>query len=198
VPSAQSQIKQRTEQATREQQQKERSPTRAEQRSMAVLNQALGDLAPVLTKYFQTKHVRYSIADTEAILGALKTGRGYQSVDVFLAASVFAEDFARALAIFLHEHAHVYGYDASRGFTDALTELIEATIRHRRALDAYENDWQSARNEVLSERGTIGLNGERDIGKQLQTLDRDALLRVLERVPGFVLRPLLSGELDTE
>jgi hypothetical protein len=198
VPSAQSQIKQRTEQATREQQQKERSPTRAEQRSMAVLNQALGDLAPVLTKYFQTKHVRYSIADTEAILGALKTGRGYQSVDVFLAASVFAEDFACALAIFLHEHAHVYGYDASRGFTDALTELIEATIRHRRALDAYENDWQSARNEVLSERGTIGLNGERHIGEQLRTLDRDALLQLLERVPSFVVRPLLSGELDTE
>jgi hypothetical protein len=198
VPSAQSHIKQRMDQATREQQRKERSPTRAEQRSMDVLNRALGDLAPVLTTHFRTKRVRYGVADTEAILGALKTGRGYQSIDVFLAASVFIEDFAHALAIFLHEHAHIYGYDGSRGFTDALTELIEATIRHRRSLDAYENDWQSARMEVRTERGTVGLSVEKRIGEQLQTFDRDALIQLLERVPGFVLRPLLSGDFDTE
>ena len=117
---------------------------------------------------------------------------------MFLAASVFTEDFARALAIFLHEHAHVYGYDGSRGFTDALTELIEATIRHRQALDAYENDWQTARQEVLTERGTVGLNDEQDIAERLQNLDRDALLQVLERVPGVILRPLLSEGTDTK
>jgi hypothetical protein len=39
------------------------------------------------------------------ILGALKQGRDYQSTEVFLAASAFTEDLARALAIFLHEHA---------------------------------------------------------------------------------------------
>jgi hypothetical protein len=139
VPSAESQIKQQHDQAVTEQQKKARSPTRAEQRSMEVLNRSLGDLAPVLTKYFRTRNVRYSVAETEGILGALKTGRGYQSIDVFLAASVFTEEFARALAIFLHEHAHVYGYDGSRGFTDALTELIEASIRHRQSLDEYEN-----------------------------------------------------------
>ena len=172
--------------------------TRAELRSMDVLNRALGDLAPVLTKYFRTRHVRYSVADTEAILGALKTDRGYQSIDVFLAASVFTEDFARAVAIFLHEHAHVYGYDGSRGFTDALTELIEATVRHRQSLDAYEDDWRTACQEVLKERGTVGLNSEQSIAEQLQTLDRDALLQVLERVPGVVLRPLLSGDPDTK
>ena len=161
---------------------------------MDVLNRSLGDLAPVLTEYFRTRHVRYSVADTEAILGALKTGRGYQSIDVFLAASVFTEDLARALAIFLHEHAHVYGYDGSRGFTDALTELIEATIRHRQALDAYEKDWRTAREEVLRERGLAGVNAKESITEQLRTLDRDALLEVLKRVPGVVLRPLLPGD----
>jgi hypothetical protein len=198
VPSAESQIKQRRDQAITEQQRKARSPSRAEQRSMDVLNRALGDLDPVLTEYFRTRHVRYSVAETEAILGALKTGRGYQSIDVFLSASVFTGDFARALAIFLHEHAHVYGHDASRGFTDALTELIEATIRHRQSLDAYENDWQITRQGVLTERGTVGPKDEQGIATQLLTLDRDALLRLLERVPRVVLRPLLSGDPDTE
>jgi hypothetical protein len=196
VPSAESQIKQRHDEAVSEQQKKARSPSRAEQRSMEVLNRSLGDLAPVLTKYFRTRNVRYSVAETEAILGALKTGRGYQSVDVFLAASVFAEEFARALAIFLHEHAHVYGYDGSRGFTDALTELIEASIRHRQSLDEYENDWQTARQEVLTERGMVGLNGERSITEQLQTFDRDELLHLLEKVPAVVLRPLLPRNPD--
>lgn len=156
VPSAESQIKRRHEQAITEQQKKARSPSRAEQRCMDVLDRSLRELAPVLTEYFRTRHVRYSIADTESILGALKTGRGYQSLDVFLAASVFTDDFARALAVFLHEHAHVYGYDGSRGFTDALTELIESTVRHRECLNAYEKDWQAAREEVLTERGTAG------------------------------------------
>ncbi len=198
VPSAESQIKQRHDQAINEQQKKARSPTRAEQHSMEVLSRALGDLAPLLTKYFRTRQVRYSVAETEAILGALKTGRGYQSVDVFLAASVFTEDFARALAIFLHEHAHVYGYDGSRGFTDALTELIEAAVRHRQSLDAYEGEWQTARQEVLTERGRVGLNEEQGIVEQLEALDRDELLRLLEKVPGVVIRPLLSRDPDTK
>ena len=38
-------------------------------------------------------------------------------------------DFSEALAVFLHEHAHIFGYDGHRGFTDALTELIEAVVR---------------------------------------------------------------------
>lgn len=198
VPSAESQIKQRTDKAITEQQKKARSPSRAEQRSMDVLNRVLADLAPVLNAYFRTKEVRYSVAETEAILGALKTGRGYQSIEVFLAASVFIEDFARALAIFLHEHAHVYGYDASRGFTDQLTELIESTIRHRQSLDAYESDWQMACQKVVEERGTVGFKVEENIATQLQNLDRDALLRLLGRVPGVVLRPLLFGDPDTE
>lgn len=198
VPSAESQVKRRHEQAVTEQQKKARSPSRAEQRSMDVLNRSLRDLAPVLTEYFRTRRVRYSVADTESILGALKTGRGYQSIDVFLGASVFTEDFARALAIYLHEHAHVYGYDGSRGFTDALTELIEATVRHRQSLEAYEKDWQTAREEVLTERGTVGRDAEQSLAEKLQALDRTALLEVLRRVPGVVLRPLLPEDPDTK
>ena len=156
--------------ALAEQQQKARAPTRSEAASVGVLHRALDDLAPVLVRLFTTKHVRYSVADTDAILGALKHGRGYQSIEVYLAATVFISDFARALAVFLHEHAHIFGYDGSRGFTDALTELLEALISHRAALDTYEHEWQAARQEVLTERGTVEPNAEQNIAEQIQAL----------------------------
>ncbi len=91
---------------------------------------------------------------------------------MFLAASVFTDDFARALAVFLHEHAHIYGYDGSRAFTDALTELIEATIRHRQALDTYDNDWQTAREHILAERGKSITETEQPMNEQLRGMDR--------------------------
>jgi hypothetical protein len=198
VPSAATHLLSIQTKALAEQQQKARAPTRSEAASVGVLHRALDDLAPVLVRLFTTKHVRYSVADTDAILGALKHGRGYQSIEVYLAATVFISDFARALAVFLHEHAHIFGYDGSRGFTDALTELLEALISHRAALDTYEHEWQAARQEVLTERGTVEPNAEQNIAEQIQALDRDALLQLLERVPGVVLRPLLTGDPDTK
>src|SRR5207302_567606 len=110
----------------------------------------------------------------------------------FLAASAFTEDLARALAIFLHEHAHVYGYDGSRAFTDALTELIESIIRHREALETYDNEWQVARKGIIKERAPSRTAREETIPEQLQRLDREALLALLERVPGVILRQLLG------
>jgi hypothetical protein len=192
VPSAATHLAHIRERALAEEQQKARVTTHAEHGGIRALQRALDDLASPLARLFATKHVRYSVADTEAILGALKQGRGYQSIEVYLAATVFTEDFARALAIFLHEHAHIFGYDGSRGFTDALTELIEGVIRHRGALDNYEHDWEIAREQVHAERGTARSEDEKSIAQQLETLERDALLRLLERIPGAVLRPLLA------
>ena len=193
VVSADSHFSRLREQAIAEDQKKARFLTKAEHESMRVLDQALADLEPTLAAHLRSKRIRYSVAETDAILGALKHGRQYQSLDVFLAASVFTEEFARALAIFLHEHAHVYGYDGSRGFTDALTQLIEAVIGYRRALDAYENDWQIARKAVAKERKSGPPLREETIPERLQHLGRDSLLAILERIPGVVLKPLLSS-----
>jgi len=54
--------------------------------------------------------------------------------------------------VFLHEHAHTFGYDGQRGFTDALTELLETVARQRSVLDVYEREWDAARQEVERER----------------------------------------------
>ena len=61
-------------------------------------------------------------------------------------------DFPEARAVFLHEHAHIFGYDGQRGFTDALTELLETVIRQRSVLDRYEQEWDLSREAVQRER----------------------------------------------
>jgi len=194
VPSAETHLASLRNKALVEEQKKERSVTHAEEAALRVLNRALSDLAPVLARLLASKRVRYSVADTETILGALIQGRGYQSIDVFLAASVFVDDFARALAVFLHEHAHIFGYDGSRGFTDALTELLEGVIRQRGLMDFYERDWDFAREKVREERGATGPEKETNIGERLAVLDRDGLLHLLERVPDAIVRPLLWSD----
>src|SRR5258706_14199774 len=96
------------------------------------------NFAPAMMKIFDQRTTSYSVAETEIILGELKEKRSYYSREVFLSSGVFVTDFAEALAVFLHEHAHIFGRDGSRGFTDALTELLQTVLRERRNLDNYE------------------------------------------------------------
>ena len=123
----------------------QRPPTMLEMESIRVLSRALRELAPHVGAAFDRGKTRYTVAQTEALLGELKMGQTYRSRDVFLGADVFVQDFAAALATFLHEHAHIFGYDGSRGFTDALTELLETVVRCRHGLDKYEDAWATAK-----------------------------------------------------
>ena len=130
----------------------QRAPTLAERKALSVLTDTIRVLAPDITTLLQRKHLEYSVAETEVLLGELKQHRHYGSIEVFLSAAVFGKEFAEALAIFLHEHAHIFGYDGSRGFTDALTQLIETIVRQRKQLDQHEAAWLAARGSVLHER----------------------------------------------
>ena len=67
----------------------------------------------------------------EVLLGQLKLSRSYRSREVFFSEQIFGMKFATALALFAHEHSHVFGYDSSRGYTDCLTELLESAIANR-------------------------------------------------------------------
>ena len=126
-----------------------------------------------------------------ALLGALRSGRGYRSYDVFLAARVFDADFSEALTIFLHEHAHIFGYDGSRGFTDALTGLLETALGRRRDLDRYEVGWEHVRAAVRRERQERGEAGEADYEKEwLSALSETEVRQMLEQVLMTVRRKL--------
>jgi hypothetical protein len=133
------------------------------------------------------------------ILGALKQGRSYGNLDVLLSASAFTEDFPRTLAIFLHEHAHVYGYDGSRAFTNVLTGLVESIARHRKALESYDNGWQEARKAIIKERGPSRTASDETTAEQLRSLDREALHCLIDRLPAAVARLILrSGQQKTD
>ena len=83
-------------------------------------------------KVFDAGRTAYTVAQSENILGELRAHSHYCSREVFLAAKVFEADFAEAFAVFVHEHAHVFGHDGSREFTDSLTGLLEAVVSHRK------------------------------------------------------------------
>src|SRR5439155_5065111 len=119
-----------------------RAPTAAEANGIRVLNEILRKLSPAIIGLLDSGRTGYTVAATDAVLGELKRGRSYRDREVFLAEQVLIADFPEALAVFLHEHAHIFGYDGSRGFTDALTELLETVVRHRNDLDPYEKEWK--------------------------------------------------------
>ncbi|MCW3051187.1 MAG: hypothetical protein JWN14_357, partial [Chthonomonadales bacterium] len=139
------------------QQRNSRLPTVAETACLQVVHGALVQLAPQVAQVFARQRTTYTVARTDVVLGELKRARNYRSLEVFLAERVFVADFAEALAVYLHEHAHVFGHDGDRGFTDALTELIEAAVRFRGDMDGYEAQWEATRMRVEAERQTKAL-----------------------------------------
>jgi hypothetical protein len=174
--------------------QDQRAPTTAEMECVRVLARALRELAPEIGAVFDKGRTNYTVAQTEALLGQLKSGRGYRSREVFLGAGVFVADFPAALATFLHEHAHIFGHDGSRGFTDALTELLETVLRCRRDLDRYEAAWTAASEAVRRERESADRDpGDGPALDWLEAMGEAELRRLLLRLPTALLQRLRNG-----
>ena len=113
----------------------QRHPTAAEANGIYVLTQVLRELVPEVMVVLGKRRVDYVVAKTDSLLGELREDRAWHSREVFLAEQVLVADFPQALAVFLHEHTHIFGRDGSREFTDALTELLETVVRNREHLD---------------------------------------------------------------
>ena len=173
-----------------------RGPTDAERRSIDLLLERLRDLTPWVHALFARGQTKYMVARTDEIHGALKKGRNYQSLEVFLAERLFVEDFASALATFLHEHSHVFGYDGGRAFTDALTQTLETVVRTRGTLDDAERQWEIVRKRVIEERRGAGTGegSSQSTDSRLATMDEAQLRSLLGRMPPAVLRRLLDDE----
>ncbi|WP_436717761.1 hypothetical protein U8335_13840 [Roseiconus lacunae] len=160
-----------------------RSLSPAETKAKEVLEDAIQEFAPELWDSFGRRRPRYSIAETETLLGQFKKALPYRTSDVFLAASVFEADLADALAVFLHEHAHIYGYDGSREFTDALTWLIASVIRNRTSLDKLDSRWVTARHQVSKERKSKTLRPNDKLSKQVDSLSETQVRQLIQMLP---------------
>ena len=167
-------------------------PTIAETTCLKVVHGVLTQLAPQIAHVFAKQRAAYTVACTEYVRGELKRGRKYGSLEVFLAEQVFVADFAEALAVYLHEHAHIFGHDGDRGFTDALTGLIEAAVRFRADMDGYEAQWETARAQVQAERrSTLPGPDETALADRLARLSEPEVRGLLHRVPEVVLKRLM-------
>jgi hypothetical protein len=175
-----------------------RAPSTGEMEAIILLQQTCNELAPEMMAVFSRGDTAYTVARTETILGEMKSGRGYYSREVFLAESVFEADFADALAIFIHEHTHIFGHDGSRGFSDALTGLLAEVIRYRQLLDSYESSWEDARSKVMRERWLSPNRDEDDLKDWLENLDPESLRGLVESLPPTVLRKLRGKREHTE
>lgn len=167
-----------------------RLPTGPEAEAIQVLSSVAREFAPEIMAIFRLRHTTYTVAETDAVLGELKSGRGYRSSEVFLASKVFVAGFAEALAIFLHEHAHIFGHDGDRGFTDALTELLEVVVSHRKELDQHEANWRKVRDAVRKERKTRKAEDDRTLDDWLAAKDAAELRDLLRKMPAVALRKL--------
>jgi hypothetical protein len=193
VPSAASYLAEQEERAQQEAAQNgQHAPSPAEQSGIALLGEVVRGLAPEMMSVFEKGRTSYTVAKTEALLGQLKKGRAYRSREVFLAEAVFESDFAQALAAFLHEHAHIFGYDGSRGFTDALTELLENVVRFRDSLGVQESKWETIRSAVAQERRARGQAREIPAGELLEAMNESQLRHLLQQLPPTALNHLLQ------
>jgi hypothetical protein len=169
-----------------------RKPSPCEMSSLEILCTCLQIFSPAITNFFKEKTTTYSVAETEAILGELKSKSGYAHREVFLASKVFISDFAAAFSIFLHEHSHIFGYDGSRGFSDELTKLMEIIIRHRDKLDGPEEQWNAACKRVLQERAKFK-SGKLDVVTQIGLLNEIQLRELVNRLPAVAVQQALNA-----
>lgn len=128
-----------------------RGPSIAEKACISLLEEAIRDFDPSLAQV-TLRGVSYLIADTESLLGAWQRSRGYRSREIYLASKLFDGPFRTAFATHLHECSHLFGHDGSRGFTDALTQLIEAIAQRPSRLRGYARRWAKLRSSIRTER----------------------------------------------
>lgn len=174
------------------------SPTKLESDAIALLTKVSVAYAAKLNGWFQAKNIRYSVAIAENLLGEFKAGLSYRSVEVYMAASIFEGDFSLALATFLHEHAHVFGNDGSREFTDALTEIIENVIRHRDGIGAYEKKWVTFVDKIRAERvheKSKYATGQGDVYDVVSSMSDEERTKLLKQIPRAAIEAaLLRGK----
>lgn len=175
-----------------------RAPSLAESASLCLLRTILHELTPIVAQLFDEKRTSYTVAATDVLAGELRRGRDYRSREIFLTTHVFEADLAHSLAVYLHEHSHIFGYDGSRGFTDALTEVLEIVIRQRQTLEAFELQWEMNRQAVREERASSKENPADDPLAEIANLNRDELLAILNTMPRPALRGALSKRRNSE
>ena len=165
-----------------------RPPTSLENKSLEILNNCIQKIQPFLPNRFANSD--YLIGESDELIGELRERSSRNDNRVFLNKQIFLYDFSQALSILLHEWGHIYGYDGSKSFTNALTEFISLIIKKRDTLDPFEGKWlksvANVREERLSEISESGLFAKIDLltseekSSVIRKIPEDELFKILK------------------
>jgi len=167
-----------------------REMTIYELQGISILANFIKMLSPEIYTKFET--AKYTIGENDDIVGELKNLREYKQQHVFLNKIFFVQSFNDALAILLHEWAHIYGYDGSRSFSDALTCFISLILKNEaviKKIKEYEKEWNNIVVKIKQERNdieNINVNGI------IKTLSKEQLVNILNSIPQEELYKLLD------
>ena len=167
-----------------------RKPSELETQALNILKEYVRNIDSLLVNRFA--YAKYTIGDSDEIVGELRIGRSYRANAVFLSKSFFRLNFADALAIIVHEWSHIYGYDGSRGFTDALTNLVAKIINNREKLDEVEENWRKIsfkiKTKQLAEKAIPHMN------TIVKKLSKEQRIQLLNSIPEEELMKLIEKE----
>jgi hypothetical protein len=153
-----------------------------EKQGVNLLADFIKNLSPDLFKTY--KNAVYSIGENDEVIGELKIKRDYTKQHIFLNKIFFTFPFSDALAIFLHEWAHLYGGDGGRSFSDALTGFISLILKNEKALEelkTYADLWKEISVNVINERKDSASN--LNISELFDNLPKEKIKEILMSIP---------------
>lgn len=162
-----------------------RNLTTHENRAIGLLKEAMSLLSPAIASIFASRSPLYFVVEDGLLLGQMKKDRAYHSTEIYLSRDIFVGEFAQAMSVFLHEHSHIFGNDGSRSFTDALTALLENSIRFRSSFDLHEQKWIGLATDVKRDRKmqkTAALENPGALYDMMEKLPYEALKYVMRFV----------------
>lgn len=163
-----------------------------EKEGVRILSLFIKDISLDMFKNFEG--AKYTTSDNDDIIGELKKKRGYKQQHVFLNTNFFTFPFNEAIAILFHEWAHIYGYDGSRNFSDALTHFIALLLKNEEAIKnliSFEKSWEKNVQKVTNERG-VTLVKSKQINKIVDNLTKEQLNYIVKEIPDGELFKLLE------
>ena len=161
-----------------------------ESQGISVLANFIKEISPEIYSKFET--AKYTIGENDEIVGELRKQRNYNQQHVFLNKIFFIQNFSDALAILLHEWAHIYGYDGSRSFSDALTYFIALILKNEtviKKLKEYGNEWDNIVVKILRERNDID---NLKVNEIIAALSKEQLINILNSIPQEELYKILD------
>jgi hypothetical protein len=167
----------------------DRPPSMAENNQIELLRQSIEAINDHILKL--SKGYKHRIIWTETLLGQLKEKRLHYDADVLLSSSLFTGNFSMAMGVYLHELSHIWGYDSSRKFSDALTGCIINLINKRESLDPFIEKWDLLVQKTLEERNLLGINVN-TLTDDINALSKEELISLIENIKPKDVKKALS------